>query len=138
MDSPGADGEEARAKAAREKLDGQPLTLSKSYINNFDGDYQYVDLAYAASAAETRGRYDGGGPRTGGVSLSTPQPRRARPSAGSRRSARAGFSTAAPGDKQRGGGPRAAVRGAQRRNEQLLTVLIGPTCSTGELSKLAQ
>ena len=31
--------------AAREKLDGQPLTLSKSYINNFDGDYQYVDLA---------------------------------------------------------------------------------------------
>ena len=45
MDSPGVDGEEARAKAAREKLDGQPLTLSKSYINNFDGDYQYVDLA---------------------------------------------------------------------------------------------
>jgi uncharacterized protein YbdZ (MbtH family) len=43
MDSPG--GDEARAKAARDKLDGQPLTLSKSYINNFDGDYQYVDIA---------------------------------------------------------------------------------------------
>ena len=39
------DCEEQKARADRDKLDGQPLTLSKSYINNFDGDYQYVDLA---------------------------------------------------------------------------------------------
>jgi hypothetical protein len=39
------DRDEARAKVEREKLEGQPLTLSKSYINNFDGDYQYVDQA---------------------------------------------------------------------------------------------
>ena len=44
-----ADDDEGRAKAAKELLDTQPLTLSKSYINNFDGDYQYVDQANGKS-----------------------------------------------------------------------------------------